>query len=387
MKKILYIFSASLILISCGGDKGKSVDDVLENGNLEEIRAKRKEVAELQNTYEAELKRIDEYIASKDTLKKRPLVTTIVANDTLFNHYLELQGSVETKQNIVLHPEMPGTLTRVFVKEGDRVTRGQTLARIDDGGLSQQLAQAEVQTELAKTTFERQKRLWEQKIGSEIQYLQAKTSYEAQQNVVAQLKSQLSKTIVSAPFSGVIDDVISEQGSVVTNMDEIVRIVNLDNMYIETEVPEKYIPNITKGKDVEVYFPVLNETVKTEVRQVGNYINPNNRSFTVEFGVPSKDGAIKPNLTAKVKINDYTKENAILIPQSIISENAEGEQYVYITKGKKSDSTAVAERVIIKTGKTQGDYIEVIEGIGSGDEIISEGARSVQNNQEVKIIN
>ncbi|MAQ75057.1 MAG: efflux transporter periplasmic adaptor subunit, partial [Aquimarina sp.] len=256
MKRILYILSASLILISCGDKKGKSVDDVLENGNLEEIRAKRKEVAELQSTYEAELKRIDEYIASKDTLKKRPLVTTIVANDTLFNHYLELQGSVETKQNIVLHPEMPGTLTRVFVKEGDRVTKGQTLARIDDGGLSQQLAQAEVQTELAKTTFERQKRLWEQKIGSEIQYLQAKASYEAQQNVVAQLKSQLSKTIVSAPFSGVIDDVISEQGSVVTNMDEIVRIVNLDNMYIETEVPEKYIPNITKGKDVEVFFPV-----------------------------------------------------------------------------------------------------------------------------------
>ena len=387
MKKILYILSASLILISCGDKKGKSVDDVLENGNLEEIRAKRKEVAELQSTYEAELKRIDEYIASKDTLKKRPLVTTIVANDTLFNHYLELQGSVETKQNIVLHPEMPGTLTRVFVKEGDRVTKGQTLARIDDGGLSQQLAQSEVQTELAKTTFERQKRLWEQKIGSEIQYLQAKASYEAQQNVVAQLKSQLSKTIVSAPFSGVIDDVISEQGSVVTNMDEIVRIVNLDNMYIETEVPEKYIPNITKGKDVEVFFPVLNKTVKTEVRQVGNYINPNNRSFTVEFGVPSKDGAIKPNLTARVKINDYTKENAILIPQSIISENAEGEQYVYVTKSKKSDSTAVAERVIIKTGKTQGDYIEITEGINNGDEIISEGARSVQNNQEVKIIN
>ena len=387
MKRILYILSASLILISCGDKKGKSVDDVLENGNLEEIRAKRKEVAELQSTYEAELKRIDEYIASKDTLKKRPLVTTIVANDTLFNHYLELQGSVETKQNIVLHPEMPGTLTRVFVKEGDRVTKGQTLARIDDGGLSQQLAQAEVQTELAKTTFERQKRLWEQKIGSEIQYLQAKASYEAQQNVVAQLKSQLSKTIVSAPFSGVIDDVISEQGSVVTNMDEIVRIVNLDNMYIETEVPEKYIPNITKGKDVEVFFPVLNKTVKTEVRQVGNYINPNNRSFTVEFGVPSKDGAIKPNLTARVKINDYTKENAILIPQSIISENAEGEQYVYVTKSKKSDSTAVAERVIIKTGKTQGDYIEITEGINNGDEIISEGARSVQNNQEVKIIN
>ncbi|RZS98980.1 efflux RND transporter periplasmic adaptor subunit [Aquimarina brevivitae] len=387
MKRIVYILVAIAFTVSCGNNEFKSVDKALEKGDLEAIRAQRKEIAAKQQALKEQLKRIDDFIASKDTLKKRPLVTTIVANDTLFTHYLELQGSVETKQNIVLHPEMPGTLTRVFVKEGDKVAKGQTLAKIDDGGLSQQLAQAEVQTELAKTTFERQKRLWEQKIGSEIQYLQAKTAFEAQQNVVAQLKSQLAKTVVSAPFAGVIDNVFSEQGSVVTNMDQIVRIVNLDNMYIETEVPEKYIPNITKGKDVEVYFPVLNETVTTKIRQVGNYINPNNRSFTVEFGIPSKDGSIKPNLTAKVKINDYTKENAILIPQSIISENADGEQYVYVTKSKKGDSTAVAQRVIIQTGKTQGDYIEILQGLANGDEIISEGARSVQNNQEVKIIN
>ncbi len=388
MRKIFTIVPALLLIISCGQNKSTSIDDIIEAGNLEALRTKRSEVVEQQQTYANQLKQLDEAIASLDTVKKLPLVTTIAAKDTLFNHYLELQGNVETKQNIVLYPEMGGILTRVYVKEGQKVSKGQVLARIDDGGLSQQLSQIEVQAQLAKTTFDRQQRLWEQKIGSEIQYLQAKTNYEAQQNAVNQIKRQLAKTTINAPFSGVIDDVITEQGSVVSpGQNAVIRIVNLNNMYIETEVPERYIPNVTVGKDVEVYFPVLGKTINTKIRQVGNYINPNNRSFTVEVGIPSNGGTVKPNLTAKVKINDYTNEKAILIPQSILSENAEGDQYTYVTSSKDQQNIAQAKRVIVKTGKTQGDLIEILEGINNGDAIIKEGARSVKDGQKVKILN
>ena len=156
-------------------------------------------------------------------------------------------------------------------------------------------------------------------------------------------------------------------------------------MYIETDVPESYIPNVTVGKDVKIEIPVLNKSIDAKVRQAGSFINPANRTFKIEVPVPNNGNTIKPNLTAKLKINDYTNKEAILIPQSIISENAEGEQYVYTIVDKKQKK-ATAKRVIIKTGKTQGDLIEVVSGLKSGDEIIEEGARSVKDGQVVKIL-
>jgi RND family efflux transporter MFP subunit len=336
-----------------------------------------------------ELKTLDSAIAQLDDNAKLPLVTTFEVKPEKFDHYLELQGDVTTKQNVLIYPEMAGTLYRVYVKEGQKVAKGQVLASIDDGGLSSQLAQARTQAELGKTTFERQKRLWEQNIGSEIQYLQAKTTYEAQQSAVKQLESQVGKSTIRAPFAGIIDDVIKDQGTVVTPGpgSEVFRIVNLSNMYIKVDVPESHLPNVTPGKDVRVYFPVLGDSVVTKIRQTGNFINPSNRSFTAEIPVPSKDGKVKPNLTAKVMINDYTNENAILIPQSIVSENADGEQYVFLVDADSISSDPVAKKVVIETGKTQGDYVEVLSGINSGDGIIDEGARSVKEGQKVKIKN
>jgi RND family efflux transporter MFP subunit len=280
-------------------------------------------------------------------------------------------------------------LQKILVTEGQRVSKGQLLATIDDGGLSNQVAQVEATSQLAKTTFERQKRLWEQKIGSEIQFLQTKTNYEAQKNTLKQLKSQQSKASIKAPFSGVIDNILKEPGIVIApgQGSEVFRIVNLKNMYVEAEVPEKYIESITKNKDVKVEFSVLGESLKSKVRQVGSFINPNNRSFKIEVPVTNKNGNIKPNLTAKLQINDYTDLEAILIPQSIISENANGEQYIYVVKNKKSNNEAVAERLIIETGKTQGDLIEVTKNLDANAEIIMEGARSVNNGQVVKVIN
>ncbi|MDN3664222.1 efflux RND transporter periplasmic adaptor subunit [Algibacter miyuki] len=386
MKYIYSTLLTAVLLTSCGGEKKQSVEAVIATNDLELIHKKTVELETAEQALAEQIKLLQLKIKELDPQEKIPLITTFTANDTVFKHYVELQGSVSTKQNIVIYPEYSGVLTTVYVKEGQRVTKGQSLAKIDDGGLNQQLAQLKIQTALAKTTFERQERLWEQKIGSEIQYLQAKATYDGQVQAVGQLSQQVSKTIVRAPFSGTIDDVITEQGSVVApGQSQLFRIVNLQDMYIETDVPERYITELAPGKDVKVDFPILNKQMDAKVRQAGNFINPANRTFKIEVAVDNKDRTIKPNLTAKLRINDYTNPKAILIPQSIISENAEGQQYVY-TISEKEDNHAKAKRAFVTTGKTQGDYIEILSGLENGSEIINEGARSVKDGQSVKIL-
>ncbi|WP_147678272.1 efflux RND transporter periplasmic adaptor subunit [Algibacter pacificus] len=386
MKYIYSLLLTTLILSSCGGKKNQSVEEIIATDNLELIREKKTELDLSAQQISTQLKQLEAKIKSLNPQTKIPLITTFTVKESVFTHFVELQGSVDTKQNLIIFPEYSGVLTKVYVKEGQKVNKGQILAKIDDGGLSQQLAQIQIQTNLAKTTFERQERLWNQKIGSEIQFLQAKSSFEAQQEAVNQLEQQVSKTVIRAPFSGTIDDVITDQGSVVAaGQSQLFRIVNLNNMFIETEVPERYVSDITKGKDVKINFPILGKEIDAKVRQAGNFINPANRTFKVEVEIPNKNGDIKPNLTAKLKINDYTNNKAFLIPQSIISENAEGQQYVY-TITDKSNNIAKAKRVIIETGKTQGDLIEVLSGVEHNEEIIVEGARSVKEGQNVKIL-
>jgi RND family efflux transporter MFP subunit len=389
MKYIYLLITVTLLLASCGNKKEVSVDAILATNDIKQIKSKKIEITTKQQTLSVELKKLNDKIDALDVNKNMPLITTYLVKEEIFTHFIELQGNVQTKQNILIYPEMPGILQSVFVTEGQSVSKGQVLAKIDDGGMSQQVAQLEANAQLAKTTYERQKRLWDQKIGSEIQFLQTKTSFEAQQSAVAQLKSQLTKATIRAPFSGIIDAIFKERGTVVApgSGAEIFRIVNLSNMYIETEVPETYIGSITKNKTVEVNFPVLGETLTSKVRQVGHFINPSNRSFIIEIDVPNLKGNVKPNLTARLKLNDYTSENAVLIPQSIISENSKGEQFIYIIKDKKENNEAVTERLIIETGKTQGDMIEVTKYLAANDEIIMEGARSVTNGQVVKVIN
>lgn len=386
MKYIHALFIITILLTACDSNNKKSVEEIIQTNDLELIRKRKSELDLSAQEIKSQLKLLEAKIKVLDPQTKIPLITTFKAKEAPFTHFAELQGSVSTKKNLVIYPEFQGVLTHVYVKDGDVVKNQQILARIDDGGLSQQLAQLKIQAELAKTTFERQERLWEQKIGSEIQYLQAKAKYEGQEQAVNQLQNQVAKTVVRAPFTGTIDDVMTEQGSVVgPAQSPLFRIVNLDNMYLETDVPERYVSDITKGKEVEVYFPVLNKKINTKVRQAASFIDPSNRTFKVEIAIPNKDKSIKPNLTARLKINDYSNEKAILIPQSIISENAEGQQYVYTITDKVENKGRVT-RNIIETGRTQGDFIEVLSGLENGSEIVDEGARSVKDGQDVKIL-
>ena len=387
MKKIYSILVLSLLLVACGGSENNSVSQTIASGNLEAIRSMKTNLTNQLNGIETDLAALEAAIANLDTNENLPLVTTFEVQPQVFNHYLDLQGNVKTRENVLLYPEMAGTLLTVKVKKGARVSKGQILAVIDNGGMSNQLSQLKTQAALAQTTFERQASLWVQKIGSEIQYLQSKAQAEAQANAVLQLEKVLAKAQITAPFSGVIDQVLKDPGTVVSpgNGSEVFRLINLSNMYIEVDVPEGYLGAVTKGKKAGVYFPVLQDSVNAVVRETGNYINPNNRSFSAEIAVENPNGQIKPNLNARVHINDYTNENALLIPQSVISENAAGEQYAYVAA--LNNGVAIAKRRIITTGKTQGDFVEITSGISAGDLIIKEGARSVKDAQAVKILN
>ena len=389
MKNTYLLILITVFLNSCNNKKQLSLEEVLVTNDVELLKSRKSEIDAKLEELSLDLDQLNNKLSILNKDRNTPLITTITTSEQKFNHFIELQGNVKTKQNVLVYPEMPGILNKVYVKEGQKVIKDEILATIDDGGLSQQLLLLKSNEQLAKTTFERQKRLWDQQIGSEIQYLQAKTSYNSQKNATRQLKKQLGKFTIRAPFSGIIDNVFKEKGTVVAPGPgaEIFRIINLSNMYIETDVPESYISSIKKNKMVEVNFPILGRSYDTSIRQVGNFINPSNRTFRIEVGIPNLDGEIKPNLTAKLRLNDYSNSNAILIPQSIISENAKGQQFIYVVKDDKEKNQVYAERLVIETGKTNGDFIEVTKNLDANVEVILEGARSVNNGQVVKVIN
>ena len=386
MKKLILLFGLSLVLVSCGGDaETKSIDQVLETEDLGQIRAKKSELSDEQAKIASQIDRLDEAIKKLDKNRRMDLVSVQPITDTLFKHYAEVQGNVATDENIIIYPEFSGILSSVNVNEGDRVSKGQVLAKIDDGGLQNELAQLEAQERLAKTTYERQERLWEQNIGSEMQYLEAKTNYEALQSSVNRLKSQLDKTVVRAPFSGVVDDVISEQGEVVNpGQNQLFRLINLNNMYVEAQVPENYLNRVSKGTEVKVKIGSVGREFEGKISQVGNNINPNNRTFRIEVAVPNEKDLIKPNQIATIKLNDYTSENAIVIPESSIQKNASGESIVFVLEQENKKSSGIAKKVVVETGLVYNDSIEIKEGLEPGQILITDGAKNIRDGQEVK---
>ena len=384
MKKFI-LLTAILSLVACGGNEERTVEDIIATQDLSEIRAKKAELSNKQSELSKEIDQLDEAIKKLDKNRNFPLVSIDTLNQQKFKHYAEVQGNVATDENIIIYPEYSGILTSVKVNEGDRVSRGQVLAVIDDGGLKNQLAQLEAQARLARTTYERQKRLWEQNIGSEIQYLEAKTNYEALESSVNQLKSQLSKTVVRAPFSGVIDDVISEQGEVVNpGQNQLFRLISLDKMYVEAEVPENYLSKIRKGTEVKVQISSIDREFEGKVSQVGNNINPNNRTFRIEVLVPNENGMVKPNQIATIKLNDYTSDTAIVIPESSIQKNALGENLVYLYRPNGNSNTGTAKKAVVEVGYTYSDSIEVKNGLNNGDILITEGSKNLREGQEVR---
>lgn len=377
MKKILLTTLLSITLLSCSKkENGESIDDLISAKNPTALQTKK---AALQ----ADIAKIDEALATLNVKKDEALVSVLTVKDTVFNHYLDIQGNVDTKENVLVQPEMAGTLTSLTVRAGQRVGKGQILGRVDDGGMSQQVASIETQYQLAKTTFERQKNLWNQKIGSEIQYLQAQTQMISLQKQVAQAKAQLAKTLIRAPFSGTIDEVFVERGEVVSASPQgLMRIVNLSQMYVSTTVPESYIGKLKVGTMVDVYLTSLGKTYKGRVRQVGNYINPNNRSFGIEVSVPNPDNLLRPNQVAKLKIIDYTNPKAITVPTNVVQEDGEGNKFVF-TVSNSNGKTGTAKKVLVKAGKSSGNVTEIVSGLNADDVIVTEGVNTISEGMKL----
>lgn len=377
MKKTVILSLLAVVFYACGNkENAQTVDQLIASKNVTALQVKK-------TALQGEIAKIEEALATLDVKKEEALVAVKTVKDTVFTHYLDIQGSVDTKENILIQPEFSGTLTSLMVKAGQKVSKGQILGRVDDAGMSQQLASAENQYALAKTTFERQKNLWDKKIGSEIQYLQAQTQMVSAQKAVAQIKAQLAKTVIRAPFTGTIDEVFVEKGEVVAPSQQgLMRIVNLSNMYVSTTVPESYIGKLKIGTEVDVFLTSLGKTYKGKIRQIGNFINPNNRSFGIEVSVPNPENLLRPNQVAKLKIIDYVSKEATVVPTGIIQEDGNGDKFIY-TVENSNGKTGTAKKVIVTTGKSSDNVTEILSGIEPNTVIVTDGINNISDGMKL----
>ena len=387
MKKVILLISLSLLLSNCGQNNEKKDDNSSIPNNLESLQSKKDELTAKINTVNLELSKINAAIEKMTINEKRVLITALDLKTVNFEHTIEIQANIKTRQNLDLYPEFVGKLNRVFIKEGQSVKKGALLAKIDDAGLQEQLDQIKLQLDLAKTTFERTERLWNQKIGSEMMYLEAKTRFEGQKKQLDQMKRQLAKTKIYAPFNGTIDQIFSNEGAnVAPGITPILRIVNLNKMYVEADVPENYLTSITKGSKARVQIPVLGKSQSTLIRQIGNYIRPSNRTFRVEASLENPNKEIKPNLNAKLSIIDYINPEAIMVPRRAVRSNSQGQNYVFILSNPEGENKFIASKQFVQLGKTKNEMIEIIKGVSIGDLLIDEGVSLLEPNQKVKRI-
>ena len=382
-----FILNLSIILvISCGPKNSKSTEEILATNDYTLIQKRKGEIKTQINDLKFELNRLDDVLEKIDTDKNLFLVSAIKLKSKNFSHYLNFQGSLDTDQNVVIYPELPGILKNIYVKQGEKVKKGQIIAKISDSGLTDQLEQLKLQRNLAKTTFERQQKLWDQKIGSEIQYLQAKTNFKSLEKKISQMRDQEGKTRILAPFDGTIDDIIADIGSnLAPGLTPILRIINIDQMKVSAEIPEIHIPYIKQNKNVKIYVPILDKQILGKISSVGNFINPNNRSFNIEIKLLNKSNELKPNMTVSLEINDYQNDSAILIPSKDILEDEEGNFYVYKLV-IDSNENYKSNKVMIQKGKSYNNMTEINSGLKENDLIINDGLRQVEDGQIVKVI-
>ena len=386
MNKI-YTLLLIIIISGCNSSRNASIESLIESGDLEELKKRKKEYVDAMNTMKVELNEINDGISLLDENERLTLVSKYEIQQTIFNTYIEAQANLKTRKNILILPEFQGTLEKVFVSEGQKVKKGQLLAEINDSGLNEQYEQMVIQAEFAKENFERTQRLWDNNIGSEMQYLKSKTDYEASKKMVDQMKDRLSKTKIYAPFDGEIDEIISNVGSnLIPGVSQILRLVNLDIIYAESFVSEKYISFIGEGTEAIVQIPLLNMEYTSSVNQTGNFINPSNRTFRIEVPVENFDNRIKQNLDAKIKINIYKKDDAIVIPLRIVREDALGKNFVYVMSEDNKEGVYLTSKQFITLGNKSEDKVEVTEGLDLGDIVVLEGAYSVEDSQRVKLI-
>ena len=384
MKNIFKLLILSIFLNSCEKSlkSTENKNDFKSVNLLKEIKEEKLNAIEkIKNEIDIINNKLDNSLKNKNI----PVVSKINVKSSIFKHYAEFQGSVKTNKNILVYPESPGILKKLYVTKGEFVKKGKLIAELDNEILNSQLEQLKIQSNLLKNIFDRKKRLWDKKIGSEIDFLESKAKYLTSKEKIKELKASIKRTKIYAQFSGNIDDIITKIGSNGNpGITPIFRLINIDEVYIESEIPERHIQNINEQSEVKIYIPTLDESIASKVSQVGNFINPANRSFKIEVKFKNTNKVLKPNMTVKILVNDYTNQNAILIPIKNILENSEGDSYVF--KILNSNKTFKTKKEFITLGKVKGNLVEVISGLNSNDVIVEDGLRFIKDDQIINII-
>ncbi|MBB5281978.1 RND family efflux transporter MFP subunit [Rhabdobacter roseus] len=375
MKPTTLLLSAvALFIAACSGEKKEGVEAKREE--LAQLKTEQRELSQRIKTLEGEITKLDPKAAEQQRTKA---VTVGTLEPGTFRHYVEMQGSVDAKNNVLVTPQSGGAVTAVYVKEGDQVRAGSTLAKVDDSILRQSIEEVKNQLSLATTLYQKQKNLWDQKIGTELQFLQAQNNMESLDKKLATLNTQLAQSNIVAPISGVVDQVNIKVGEMAAPGVGVVRLVNLSNLKVVAKVSDTYAASIRKGDEVLIKFPDLNQEYKARVTFVSTTVDPLSRTFTIEANLPSSS-AIKPNMLAQVQINDATKKDALVIDQNLIQSTEKGQVvYVATTEGNKK----VAKAKTVKTGLSYSGKVEIVEGLQAGDQLITQGYQEVADGQTV----
>ena len=375
MKNSVYTIGlAALLLAGCGEKKGDL------QGKKEELAKLKAEQGELNTKIkglEGELTKLDP-VKREEARIKAVAVSPVTA--TTFRHFVELQGTIDAKNNVQVVPRgAGGTITAMYVAEGSPVRAGQVIAKLDDQIVRESLNEVQTQLSLARTVYEKQANLWKQQIGTELQYLQAKSNVESLERRIATIRAQIGQSSVTAPISGVVDQVIGKVGMTAAPGMGIVRVVNLSQLKVVAKVADTFAGTVKRGDAVQINFPDINRQLNAKISFVSTSVDPLSRTFTIEAPLPSSSD-LKPNMLAQVKINDQSKPNAIVINQNLI-QNTENGQLVYVAVNEGAKRVAKAKKVV--TGQSYGGQIEITQGLSAGEQLITRGYQEVTDGQTI----
>jgi membrane fusion protein, multidrug efflux system len=372
MKYFIAPLIIALSLMACG-------DKTTGNQTLDNLIAKRDSLKLVQDSIGKEIAGLEEQIAALDTGIKAPVVELATITKGSFNSYFQTQGIISTDNQANLWPSAGGTIKKIYVREGDRVSAGQKLAQLDDAVVRQTLSQLEVNLDLANENYNRLKKLWDQKIGSEMQVLQAKTQKESIEEQMKQVREQLALYAITSPIAGTVDKIYSKEGEFAAagTPSPVMTVVNLTGMYMTADVSENYLAVVKSGQAVQVLLPNM-DTLRTTVSRTGNIINPNNRTFEVTLQLPNSQD-LKPNLVGTVRFVEYHADDVVVLPTSLIMRDAEDRPFVFIAENM------VAKKVIVQTGRSADGQTEIVGGLTGSENIVSKGARKLSDGQTIRI--
>lgn len=371
-----YLLIGSLAwLVACGGSEG----NLAEKKN--QLQSYKDEVEEL----EVKIASLEEEIAAQDTnfvnADKATLVTTVPVPTKTFRHFLEVRGSVTSDRNVTISAETPATVEQVAVEEGQKVRKGQLLVKQNAETLQRNIEELETSLELATTRFERQQKLWDQQIGTEIQFLEAKNAKETLERRIASSRSQLKNYRIQAPFAGTIDDIYIKEGEVAQPGTPLVQLVSLRDMFIEADVSESHLGKFNIGDSVQVRLPSLDKSLISTVSAISEVINPNNRTFTLEVKLPNDAELLRPNLLAVLRIQDFRQPNAVVVPTNLILSDNRGD-YVYVAE--EQNGQLIATKKMVERGMTYNNETLVRSGLSGDEQLIDEGFRDVAEGIRIK---